>query len=181
MLRDRLARMHRCTKSAEIAVEPSRFGRVLRAAKNSSPDSLFSPWQEKCNSSTSSGRLSEKSSSICPWIRCAASLCTTCTVKSPTRGSPSTLPSASASAAGARRCRKPSCSYSSLATIRALRWPVTAHPPSVPADEQPDQPVLIGGGRLGQLQHLTADLQPHRAAGFPAPRQPRSDRGDDRT
>ncbi len=43
MLRDRLVRMHRWTKSAETAVEPSRFGRVLRAAKNNSPDSLFKP------------------------------------------------------------------------------------------------------------------------------------------
>ena len=43
MLRDRLSRIHRCTKSAETAVDPSLFGRVLDAAKNSSPDSLFSP------------------------------------------------------------------------------------------------------------------------------------------
>ena len=35
--------MHRWTKSAETAVDASRFGRVLAAAKNSSPDSLFSP------------------------------------------------------------------------------------------------------------------------------------------
>jgi hypothetical protein len=34
--------MHRWTKSAETAVEGSLFGRVLDAAKNSSPDSLFS-------------------------------------------------------------------------------------------------------------------------------------------
>jgi hypothetical protein len=47
--------MHRRTKSAEIAVELSRFGRVFRAAKKSSPDSLFKPWQEKCSNSTSSG------------------------------------------------------------------------------------------------------------------------------
>jgi hypothetical protein len=83
MLRDRLARMHRWTKSAEIAVEPSRFGRVLRAAKNSSPDSLFNPWQEKCTRSTSSGRLSEKMSSIWPWITYEGSLRTTCTSKAP--------------------------------------------------------------------------------------------------
>ena len=43
MLRDRLARMHRCTKSAEIAVDASRSGRVPGAAKNSSPDSDFNP------------------------------------------------------------------------------------------------------------------------------------------
>ena len=36
MLRDRLARMHRWTKSADTAVEPSRFGRVSRAARKSS-------------------------------------------------------------------------------------------------------------------------------------------------
>jgi hypothetical protein len=38
MLRDRLIRMHRWIKSAEMAVEPSLFGLVLRAAKNNSPD-----------------------------------------------------------------------------------------------------------------------------------------------
>jgi hypothetical protein len=43
MPRDRLSRMHRCTNAAATAVEPSLFGRVLDDAKNSSPDSLFSP------------------------------------------------------------------------------------------------------------------------------------------
>jgi hypothetical protein len=43
MLRDRLIRRHRCTKSADTAVEASLFGRVFVAAKNNSPDSLLSP------------------------------------------------------------------------------------------------------------------------------------------
>lgn len=128
-LRDRLSRMHRCTKSAETAVDPSLFGRVLDAAKNSSPDSLFSPWPEKCSNSTSSGRLSTNTSSICASMTCAGSLCTTCTAKSPIWGSPSTRPSASASAAGASRSRSASCSYVSLAMIRAFRWPATARSP----------------------------------------------------
>ena len=65
MVRARAVRMHRWTKSAGTAVDPSRSGRVLRAAKNSSPESLFSPWPEKCSSSRSSGRLSAKRSSMC--------------------------------------------------------------------------------------------------------------------
>ena len=58
MLRARELRMHRWTKSAGTAVDPSRSGRVLRAAKNSSPESLFSPWPEKCSSTRSSDWLS---------------------------------------------------------------------------------------------------------------------------
>jgi len=43
MLRAREVGMHRWTKSAGTAVEASRSGRVLRAAKNSSPESFFRP------------------------------------------------------------------------------------------------------------------------------------------
>ena len=43
MPRDLLPRMHPCAKSAGTAVDASLFVRVLGAAKNNSPDSLFKP------------------------------------------------------------------------------------------------------------------------------------------
>ena len=66
MLRARELRMHRWTKSAGTAVDPNRSGRVFRAAKKSSPESLFSPWPEKCSSTRSSDWLSANRSSMWP-------------------------------------------------------------------------------------------------------------------
>lgn len=162
MLRDQLVRMHRWTKSAGTAVEASLFGRVLRAAKNSSPDSLFSPWQEKCSKRISSGRASEKRSSICAWMTCAVSLWTTRTSNSPICGSPSTPASAAASASGpadveVRRAHSRRWRRSVLCIDRSL----LLAPGGVSADKQRNQSVLVGLRRLRKLQHVAVELHPH--------------------
>jgi hypothetical protein len=92
MLRDRLDCMHRCTKSAEIAVDPSLFGRVLAAAKTAPRTRSSAHDRRNAATARPRTRLSVNSSSICAWIVCAGSLRTTCTAKSPIRGSPSTRP-----------------------------------------------------------------------------------------
>lgn len=46
----------------------------------------------------------------------------------------------------------------------------------MPADEQLDQPFLVGGAGLRQLQRVTAKFQPHGAAGSLATPQPALDR-----
>ena len=87
MVRARAVRMQRWMKSAGTAVDPSRSGRVLRAATNSSPESLLRPWPEKCSSSRSSGRLSAKRSSMCDCTSWEAALCTIDTRSRRSRGS----------------------------------------------------------------------------------------------
>ena len=67
MLREALSRMQRCTKSAATAVDASRPGLVVRAARKSSPASFLSPCPEKCSSRTSSARASANRSSMRAW------------------------------------------------------------------------------------------------------------------
>nr|WP_259406853.1 hypothetical protein [Microbispora sp. H10885] len=118
---DRLRLILRLTNSAETAVAPRRFSFVLGVAKYSSPLSSFTPWHEKCSSSTSSGARSAKNSSTISLTTCVGSLSSVLTWKPPIAGSPSTRASASASRAGARNRRSPGSRYSSPATMRAVR------------------------------------------------------------
>jgi hypothetical protein len=159
-----------------------RWGRVLLAAKNNSPDSLFRPWQEKCSSRTSSGRLSENRSSMCSPMTCAGSLRTTRTSKPPISGSPSTRPSASASAPPRReQMPQPSCSYRVVGNDQR---PCAARPPSAPAPgvalhEKVDDAVLLGRRHLRELQHIAINLNLDRPTDPVAARQPSPDRRDD--
>jgi hypothetical protein len=109
-------------------------------------------------------------------MMCVISLCTTRTSKSPIWGSPRTVASASASAAGDNNHRSPSWSYSPLATIKALRRSLTVRMPcGMPTDEQPNQLLLISSRRLRKLQHITINLHPHHTAHTVPARQPRPD------
>ena len=72
----------------------------------------------------------------------------------------------------------PACSNSSLATIRAVRRPSMTAPSCVAGQEQGDQPVVLGRGGAGQLEHVAVDLDPDAPRSLVAAVQPGPHRGD---
>ena len=168
------SRMHRSTNSAETAVEPERFGRVFGAAKNSSPDFALQPVTGKMQQQHVVGRLCENRSSIATGcgtrVRCAL-----LGRRSRRSGVAEHPPKRLGVRRGRPQVTSASCSYSSLAMIRAIRRPLKVRSPPwracgstcrsvVPA--RPHSPARVPTRRR-QVPAAPRGLSPGRAAASP--------------